>query len=281
MDNIPNTGKILFCGLPSSGKTTFLGALSYLTDNDEVEKDFELIGLPEQRLFFQKLSKDWVGCSQMQRTSVASSDKIAMHLQRGDKKIYLEMPDLSGETWQRLWTEHEIDKSLLLELEKTPHIALFIHIDTIVVPMSLDDQLDISGINPTAYSSAPWDPSSHTPTQVIIVDLLRKISGYISSENNKKKLAIVLSAWDTLGKKTVPSKFIENEMPLLHQYLSCKFDFDIVKIFGVSAQGGDISTPEGVDSLLEKNNPSERIKIISDEGEHSDLTKILSWLLDA
>ena len=68
--------KVIFCGLPSSGKTSFLGALSYLATSDEIDKELELVGLPIERHFFNVLAEKWVSCEPMLRTKVSSTDKI-------------------------------------------------------------------------------------------------------------------------------------------------------------------------------------------------------------
>lgn len=275
--------KVIFCGLPSSGKTTFLGALSYLAESDEVDKDLELVGLPMERHFFNELSEQWVNCEPMLRTKVSSSDKIEMTLKKNDQLFHIEMPDLSGETWRELWTEHELDEQLVSFLNETNGVIFFIHADKLVVPMSISDESSIT--QPTSSGNQDdekfeeWKPLEHTPTQSIVVDLLRKVSSQL--RNTKKKLAVVLSAWDTLPSGTSPINYIEKELPLLFQYLNSKFDYEQVEIFGVSAQGGSLERQEDKDILLDKDEPSKRIKITQTGEEHSeDLTQILSWLVN-
>jgi GTPase SAR1 family protein len=275
--------KIFFCGLPSSGKTTFMAALGYLLENNEVEKEFELTGLPTERRFFNELADRWLRCEPMLRTEVSSSDKIRMNIKKKDLHISIEMPDFSGETWERLWSEHEIDNVLIAELEKSPSIVIFIQSDHVHAPMSLTDESEmISRKEPilSNESAVPWEPTKHVPTQAVLVDLLRKISSFITRAHKDTKLVIVLSAWDTVGSDITPELFIEREMPLLHQYLNCRFDFNHFSIFGVSAQGGDLEDSEITEKLLYKDNPSMRVKVVNDGIENSDLTRILSWLIN-
>ena len=66
-------------------------------------------------------------------------------------------------------------------------------------------------------------------------------------------------------------------LPLLEQFLKANNDHIQYKIFGVSAQGGDLIVNKG--SLLTKINPTDRI-IVKDEKEVSnDLSSPILWLL--
>ena len=275
--------KVIFCGLPSSGKTTFLGALSYLAENNEVDKELELAGLPTERHFFNELAEQWVSCEPMLRTKVASSEKIEMTLKKNDQLFLIEMPDLSGETWRELWTEHELDRKLVSFLNETSGVVFFIHTDKLVVPMSICDESSIAqpelNGNTDNFQLEEWKPIEHTPTQSIVADLLKKISSQLGGTN--KKLAIVLSAWDTISDDSSPIGYIEKELPLLFQYLDCKFDYEQVNVFGVSAQGGSLDGQEEKEILLNEDEPSKRIKITKNGIDYSeDLTQILSWLVN-
>ncbi|MDE1225102.1 CpaF/VirB11 family protein [Vibrio aestuarianus] len=278
MDSPTTEFRILLCGLPSSGKTTFLGALSYLAIHDEIDKDMKFIGLPEHRSFFNKLSEQWLSCEEMSRTLVSSQDIIEIKLEK-EKDIYsLELPDLSGETWSELWASHELTTNLESYLTSADGVVFFIHSNEIKAPMSIVDEQAIVGHQPQDKSPLieEWDAIEHPSTQAIVVDLLRKASLDISSS---KRLALVLSAWDTQNEN--PNVFVEREMPLLYQYLRAGFDYENYQIFGVSAQGGCLKTEESKQSLLSEDEPSNRVKVTVDGvNYHSDLTAVLSWVVD-
>jgi hypothetical protein len=46
-----NKKNILICGLPASGKTTFIAALWYLLSNREISTALKLGSLPEERIY--------------------------------------------------------------------------------------------------------------------------------------------------------------------------------------------------------------------------------------
>ncbi|WP_283710627.1 hypothetical protein [Pseudoalteromonas prydzensis] len=276
--------KILFCGLPSSGKTTFLAALSYQLESGELNSIFKLKGLPNERTFLNVLADKWVNCSTMLRTEVSSSEHISMHVEtNNDLDFIINMPDFSGEKWQALWDEHEIDDDLMSELTDHERLVLFVQADNINVPISILDEAEILSDNQEANvevnsHSAKWEPNKHVPTQVIIVDMLRKIAS-LSKSKHLHNLAIVVSAWDTVDDKIEPEQFLKKELPLLAQYIECKFDYENVKVFGVSAQGGDLTNIDSKKNLLHKDCPSKRVMVRQGDNKSSDLTLILSWLL--
>jgi hypothetical protein len=127
------------------------------------------------------------------------------------------------------------------------------------------------------------------PTQIQLVELLQLLRERPLSASFRK-LAIVLSAWDKVEEEgRSPSLFLEERLPLLHQYLTSNADGWNYKMYGVSAQGGDYQK-EGehlsdaklkrLNELKDLDEPSMRIKVVSDSSVTSDLTEPLAWLMD-
>lgn len=280
---INNEKKIIFCGLPDSGKTTFLGALSYLTESNIAANSLKLEDLRDQRHFFNQLADTWVSCKPMLRTKVDSKDTIEMTLSDSYGKFDIELPDLSGETWAAMWSEHEISCSIGAFIEKCNSVAFFIHADQITVPMSISEENSMlqnqKEEDVTESALEHWDSSKHASTQAISVDLLTKLASIMVSSN--KRVAIILSAWDKVDSSIAPMDFVEAQLPLLLQYLNSEFDYSHFKVFGVSAQGGCLDDSSQKESLINIDEPNERIKV-SEDGvtNHSDLTQILSWLVN-
>lgn len=275
--------KIVFCGLPCSGKTTFLGALSYLVENNEDSSAMKLTGLNTQKHFFNNLADTWVSCDEMHRTNVNSKDSIEMSLSNGSIHFDIEMPDLSGESWASIWAEHEITHELNEFISQCGSVALFVHTEQIVTPMTISEENSMlrgRGLNEDVVEETEeWDSTKHASTQSISVDLLIKLSSMM--DQGPKKVAIILSAWDKVTTGTKPIDFMRVQLPLLFQYLSAKLDYNDFNVYGVSAQGGCLDEPEQKQRLINIDEPTERI-VVSEDGtnQYSDLTKILSWLVN-
>ena len=93
----------------------------------------------------------------------------------------------------------------------------------------------------------------------------------------KRRLAVVISAWDVVTDETMtPERWLATEMPLLTQFLKSNTESFETEVFGVSAQGGVITEDTRRD-LLNKV-PSRRIRCVVGRLASSDITLPLKWL---
>ena len=129
-----------------------------------------------------------------------------------------------------------------------------------------------------------WLPEE-APDQVKVVDILQILSSHMRTPH-REKIALFVSAWDIVDQNSTPEAFLKKEFPLLYQYLNnAEHGFDI-RIYGLSAQGGEYveenhvgDLPQKLRDLLDLNNASARIKLVSDEGLTNDLTEPIVWLM--
>jgi len=165
-----------------------------------------------------------------------------------------------------------------------------VHADNIKHPLMVTTVVAQAGALGAAIPDGQeisWEPRI-APTQVQLVEflqLLRQPPLSLAFE----KLAIVFSAWDKVEEEgRSPERFLAEKLPLLQQYLDSKLDKWVWKVYGVSAQGGDYEKEERpfTGEELEKLNvlkgldePSMRIKVISDTTTSSDLTDPIAWLM--
>ena len=137
---------------------------------------------------------------------------------------------------------------------------------------------------PNHHPIEAW-AAEEAPDQVKIVDILQTLSSHMPTPHDEK-LAIFVSAWDVVEEGLTPTALIEKELPLLHQYLTnAEHGFDI-KIYGLSAQGGEYleedhegDLPLKLIDLLNLENASSRIKLVSDAEPTNDLTEPIAWLM--
>jgi hypothetical protein len=130
--------------------------------------------------------------------------------------------------------------------------------------------------------ASDWDPAK-APSQVQLVDLLQCLRRP-PFEKPPLRIALIVSAWDLApAEATDASVWLEDRYPLLSQYLRNSEGVLDVRIYGVSAQGGQLSKKEdgpGPDRerLLAISPPSKRIQIVGPDVAEHDLTRPLSWL---
>jgi len=114
------------------------------------------------------------------------------------------------------------------------------------------------------------------PEQVRLVDLLQFLlrPPFLS---RRRRLAVVVSAWDAvLAPKPSPEQWLRRELPLLDQFLANNPESFDVRIYGVSAQGGDVAGDQR--TTLLRMTPSERIECVGPETDPHDLTAPIIWL---
>lgn len=256
-----NPKKLVLCGLPSSGKSTFLAALSHLLTSDELPTALTLKELPESREYLIYLARKWVKFEEIERTPSEILKEVHFTLVKDEEEIDLFTPDMSGEAWESLWVQRSCSQKLAQWVSDASGIILFAHSDKIRHPVP------ITAVNDMVHEGEiTFDPpliewkAAESPTQVILVDILQALAR-ASFSSTSPNLVIVLSAWDKVSSMNLtPGQFLSSELPLLHQYLLHNRDYCRFKIYGISALGGDIDSQD----IRAEDTPSKRIKVVSE-----------------
>lgn len=125
-------------------------------------------------------------------------------------------------------------------------------------------------------ATRPWNPD-RSPTQVQAIEILQFLTTAPLGPR-RRRLAVVLSAWDLATAGKSPDEWLADRFPLLEQYLSTNEDLFAVSVFGVSAQGGAL-TDDG-NARLRSSTPDKRIEVHRTGSAKSyDLTTIIRWTL--
>ncbi|WP_205412577.1 TRAFAC clade GTPase domain-containing protein [Janthinobacterium lividum] len=283
---------VVVMGLPGSGKTTYLAALWHIVSAKDLPTKliFSHLGSGNHK-HLNEIAARWREAKQQERTLLQGLKMVSMNLRNSDADgLTVTFPDVPGEEYRRMWEEREIEPGVLDTL-KAPNVLFFIHSDSIVIPTWVADEVDMYkklGIPlPTDLGQPiPWHPRT-APTQVQVVDILQLLRA-APIDVGPRKLAIILSVWDKAqGERLSPSRYLEQKMPLLHQYLSCNADEWKLRVYGVSAQGGEYDSVEPgapksaeADELRKKRRPSTRVDVVMDEQHSHDLTEPLAWLME-
>jgi hypothetical protein len=213
-------------------------------------------------------------------------------------------PDVSGESFVRQWVDRVWRDSYERLVDSTSGVLVFVHperlesgtrIDqaaSILAELELSGPGGLSGTDETTGESQvsddhadaghtePWDPE-HSPTQVVLVDLLQNLLDRHPSRTGLP-VAVIISAWDLVQNEEIgPKDWLFEHMPLLVQYLDSNPEELPWRAYGVSAQGGDVRNAGEAARLRRIHNPELRIIVVG-EGVTSpnDITSPLRWLLE-
>ncbi|WP_441255823.1 TRAFAC clade GTPase domain-containing protein [Tardiphaga sp. 285_C5_N1_2] len=293
----PKDHSIIICGLPASGKTTFLAALWHVVvqrvdSNAKLKFDSLKDG---DHSHLNAITRRWQQAKEQIHTETASGKLVSMKLKDNNGgKVRMTFPDLSGESYQRMWEDRECDPQLAQFLSSGEGVLLFVHANGVKHPIGVAEvaahAAALGGGPPEPTVSAKWHPKD-APTAVQVVEMLQMLRCN-ALRSPARRIAIMLSAWDKVEEEGLdPEAFLARELPLLDQYLRQGEGNWEFRIYGLSAQGSDYepNLREGemidpdlkakVDAIREIEEASARIRLFA-PSPSTDLTEPLAWLTE-
>ena len=289
---------VLVCGLPGSGKTTYLAALWHLLQSAEVETKLALQSLAfGEYEYVNEIRRRWLRGRKQIRT-VGTAREIGLDLESRDGRAgRLVFLDHSGETFDQLWELRSCSQTVAEQVRSRSGVALFIRSEGIKTPVALSDMLQIeremreavpergAGQAKEVQPEREWS-AADSPDQVKVVDLLQVLAEELQTVP-QERLAIIVSAWDRLAEYSSAEDFISRRLPLLSQYLQAGNHPFEYRFYGVSAQGCEYveeaygeELPRALAALLAIDEPSKRIQLVDGLETKFDLTLPVDWLID-
>ena len=280
---------VVIIGLPGSGKTTFLAALWHLVTADDVETTLRLENLlAGDSRHLNTIAERWRDAMIQERTAIVGYRLVSMNLlNSAGQAVRVTFPDVPGETFRQMWEDRDC-KQEIADILRTGDILLFVHADTIRAPNWIVEEVALSeaaGLEGPDGQTEAWNPR-HAPTQVQLVDLLQLLQ-MPPLDIGPRRLAVMLSAWDKAREEGLtPEDYLGAKLPLLSQYLSRSADGWTWRVYGLSAQGGEYDRAEPdaeplaeAEELRALDRPSNRIQLLTPEGNTHDITEPLAWLM--
>jgi hypothetical protein len=282
---------IVTVGFPASGKTTFLAALWHLVCKSDVDTRLKFAGLRTgNKAHLNEIADRWRDGRVQERTVLRGDRIVAINLvDTTGIEVQVEFPDIAGEAFGQMWEKRDCDPAVA-EMLRNGNVLLFVHPDAIKPLVRVVDVAEMAtdcGIKDGNDQSAiPWNPEL-APTQVQVVSLLSMLREPVLDEyHSSRRLAVMLSAWDKVQEqKLTPEQYLEQYLPLLHQYLRQAADVWEWQVYGVSAQGcpydkSDVKERSKAALAILEQEPSHRIQLVHAGRTSHDLTEPLEWLID-
>jgi len=279
--------KQLLLGLPATGKTTFLAAFWHVVESEEVPESLNLVNLEGDREYLNRIRGQWLSFNEVKRTPSGPAETVSMRMLDQNRGIETELfiSDLAGETFREQWVSRKWDGSFARTARDTEGLLLFVHPNEIIEPTTISDVLSLTaaqdmddGGETVHKPNEPWH-AENAATQVQLVDLLQFCVASLS-RNQPLKVAVVVSAWDIVTEQigeVVPAEWIKQRMPLLAQFLLSNQEDITAEVYGVSAQGGDLTRDRA--TLIQKEVASNRIIVQGGSKRSHDITRPLQWLM--
>lgn len=279
----------LIVGMPSSGKSTFIAALGEVLISGDVLSTMSIEGLAESESHMVALHESWLSCKELDRTKNTGDENwLSFHVISGEDGIRstIQLPDLSGELLRDAVVTGFYPETLHQALDDCDGILLFTNTNTRYDDILIPDFAELlSDESPAIEADAegsiknndekPFDPLE-MPEQPKLVQLLQTITKI--NPFSHRRLAIILSAWDTVEQSRTPDDWFYENRSMLSQYLEFNPKHWDVRIYGVSAQGGAL--PDDKSKLQKILKASERVHIVGHEAAKHDLTAPIKWLMN-
>jgi hypothetical protein len=265
-------------GMPGSGKSTFIAALRHLLLAGDVPTELLLTILAEEEKHLNKLEADWLALREVPRTKPATEGWVEFHLRdpEGGREATVLVPDLRGEAFEQPASLGRCESDLHMALAEADGFILFTNAENDVDSLMLSDLGDLLG--PLADGGGgpppPFRPED-MPEEVKVVEFLQ-MANRRPLTARRRRIAVMISAWDTVPAGTDPGTWLAEHRPMLDQFLAHNADLWETRVYGVSAQGGRLPADRARLRGLRK--PSERIAVIGHGAARHDLTAPLRWV---
>lgn len=274
----------IIIGMPDAGKTTYLAALWHLVTSAEVETALVLDRLEGDVNYLNDIVDAWHKCEKVRRTSTAEDHPIVIHLKGRTMSVpvVLNFTDVSGEKFEQQFASRYCTAEYVSEVNGNGGLMLFVNAERPHKGMTILDARGLLDGDP-AETEIDWQPK-FVSEQAQLVDLLQCLQQPPFS-SRRRRLALIVSAWDVVPNRANAEDWLRHEMPFLCQFLSTNQQSFETKMYGVSAQGGVLMTDATgkvkdteVRTQLLGRTPSERTRCVEPNRSSSDITLPLSWL---
>lgn len=228
----------MIAGLPSSGKSTYIGALWYCLMHPEKIEGIKLVAdkmnLADDLTVLNRLSDAYKSMKLIDRNYSDKNETVLINLkvEDTDTRLQVEVPDFLGENFRDLV---EMKESELVSewLKDTDTLVYFMNE---VTPPEFEDD------------HGPEDDESPMPAKEVPQFSIKTISAVamnimvlkcLLSKKSFKKVVIVLSWWDQKTNngtmKNNPQEYLKDNSPALFNFI--QHHISNFEIIGLSAQG--------------------------------------------
>lgn len=258
--------ELVMMGLQASGKTTYLAGLFHaLSEADDT--GLSLRRYPDEREYLLGLERRWLDLVEIRHSAHVGPQSVELPIRDAQgRDIDLQMPDISGEEYRDAWENGEFSPMIAQLLQSASGLLLFVHAQDLSEP----ELIDLRSKEASQERPTLWKPAMGV-TQARICDLLEQVVEL--KRGSLPPLAIVVSAWDTVEAGLTPDGWLRWRLPLLAQWLDASDLASPHKLFGISAQGGDLSDADARAQLA-------RVPRVDRPGGAHGLMEPLQWLLD-
>lgn len=284
-----STRQIMVAGMPSSGKSTFIAALRHVLLSNETASALVMTKLADDERHLNRIQDRWLASETFERTREASEAWVRFHVTNPATGVAAEisMPDLRGELFEHPAAIGSCARDVFEGLTAASGLLLFTNANRPDDTNLISDVGDLLDDEPVAVAKPP-DASDQRrafqadlmPEEAKVVELLQAINRR-PRPRQLRRLSLAVSAWDVVAEidpTKTPDQWLTEARPMLSQFLRYNADLWEMRVYGISAQGGQLPRDRGRLQAIEY--ASERIMVIGHGAALHDATAPIAWLMD-
>jgi Double-GTPase 1 len=312
--------RVVLAGLPATGKTSYLALLFHAIVEERAD-GLSLGRFDDDREHITEVSDVLLASRVADHTTMNDEQDVTLSLKYQEVDFVLDVPDLSGETWEHALVDRRWPASLDEDVADATGFLVFVHCqeindgltiveaeqataaivgdddapidepgtviaDTDASDGDLDDgdlddgdlddgDLDNDDLDDNDLDQDDEEQKCKQLTQVSLVEL---IQFFAAVSPRPIRVGIVISAWDLEPKSLKPKLWLTKNVPMLAQFLQANGDEVEAAVWGVSAQGADLSDEVVRESYRDKD-PIDRARVVAADGAHVGVAAPLLWVL--
>lgn len=305
---------VVLAGLPATGKTSYLALLFYAIVDGRAD-GLNLGRFDDDREYITEISDVLLATSVADHTTLTNEQDVTLSLAYNDMDFVLNIPDLSGETWEHALVDRRWSLGLNESIANATGFIVFVHCKDINSGLTIvdakqaaailgddDAPIDQTGIGvddrrgeaagTSASQADTHDERAPDPDdideeedeekhckQLTQVSLIELIQFFIGASPAPIRVSLIISAWDLEPKTLEPNRWLSKNMPMLAQFLAVNTEQVEAAVWGVSAQGADFSDDQIREEYKDKD-PIDRAQICAADGAAVGVAAPLLWALN-
>lgn len=237
--------KILIAGLPNAGKSSYIGALNGIMNQDGEFCLSPALEKASEWPYVNSLTEKWLECQIVDHSSDGETKYIKWPLIKKDgQEVVITIPDMKGETYYDI-INNEFEPKLAEFCKEATGILFFInnmnrfvlkeHALKLVVEENGADKEVKEEYKTQADSKSDADKLKlnvstmpDVTKNLLVIRYLRELMGNV-------KIVVVVSSWDEKKNYKTIEEYFKKICPAIYNYVKNNFDF--YHFYGVSAQG--------------------------------------------
>lgn len=270
---------LLIIGKPHSSKTVFIA--QFYSRLQKRKSKLSLYKPVDDLSAISAAREALANGEEPEATNTERSVTLILPIKFGEEQIDLICPDYGGEQINTILTSREVEKKWLDKIKESDNWIFFIRLNNIT------EQLDISKITVTEEHTQgsnevveiPFSISDQSALIELLQILLHSKEHDYHFKNSKVKLTVVLTCWDELETEEKPKQILQNNLPLLLNFIESNWSSEKLKIIGLSAQGFPLDSVENKEKYQIEGSENFGFLVKEDGQKTNDITELISEAL--